>query len=105
MSHLVKLPDGGQIEINDHEYAVCKTLVVFNQMRAFKLDRVEVLGWKDSLLRAFPDLELDRLKMAIDGMISGAIPYDQNLGIRNIVIAYKRIARDMEGKLEILPLY
>ena len=85
---------------------VCKTLIVFNQMRAFKLDVVEVLGWKDTLLRVLPGVELDVLRMAVDGLISGAVPYDQNLVIRNIVIAVKRVARNEEGNLEILkPVY
>lgn len=92
-------------KLTKREREVCGSLITFNQMRAYKLDVVEVLGWKDTLLRIMPSLELDVLKAAVDGLISGAIPYDQNLGIRNIVIAVKRIARNEDGKLEILTLY
>lgn len=88
------------------EYEVCKALTVFNQLRAFKLDLNEVLMWKDTVLRIRPDVELEALKLAVDGLISGDIPYDEKIGIKNIFIALKRVIRDEDGKLITLkPVY
>lgn len=98
--------NGDEISLPRHEYNICAALVVFNQMRAFKLDRVEVLQWKDTILRVKPDVDLDELRLAIDGLVSGEIPYDQAIGIKNIFIALRRITRDDDGKLIILkPIY
>jgi hypothetical protein len=88
------------------ERALCSSLVVFNQLRAFKLDWKEVLQWKDTILRLKPDVDVKELKMAIDGLVSGEIPYDQAVGIKNIFIALRRISRDGDGNLYILkPVY
>lgn len=98
--------NGGEVSIPRHEYEVCRALITFNQMRAFKLDKVEVLQWKDTILRVKPDVDLDELRLAIDGLVSGEIPYDQAIGIKNIFIALRRITRGDDGKLEILkPIY
>src|SRR5688572_12034733 len=98
--------NGDEVSISRHEYNVCAALVVFNQLRAFKLDRVEVLQWKDTILRVKPDVKVDELRLAIDGLVSGEIPYDQSIGIKNIFIALRRITRDDDGKLIILkPVY
>jgi hypothetical protein len=98
---IVKI-DSGEISIPRHEYEVCRALVVFNQLRTFKLDKVEVLQWKDTIMRVKPGVNLDELKLAIDGLVSGEIPYDQAIGIKNIFIALRRITRDDDGKLVIL---
>lgn len=96
----------GEISLPRREWEICSALVVFNQLRAFKLDKTEVLMWKDTVLRIIPDVELDVLKLAIDGLISGEIPYDEKIGIKNLFIAIKRIARDDDGKLYTLkPVY
>ena len=98
--------NGQEITISPREMAVCKALIVFNQLRAFKLERVEVLQWKDTILRVHPDVDLDELRLAIDGLVSGQIPYDQAIGIKNIFIALRRITRDDDGRLIILkPIY
>lgn len=98
--------NGQEIELSKKEYAVCKALRVFNQLRAYKLDVVEVLQWKDTIMRIKPDVDLEELKLAIDGLITGEIPFDQSIGIKNIFIALKRISRDDDGKLIILkPIY
>jgi hypothetical protein len=104
MSEIEKF-NGKLLELSQKERGVVKALIVFNQLRAFKLDVVEVLGWKDTLLRVMPDIDVEVLRMAVDALISGKIPYDQNLGIRNIIIAVKRIYRNDDGKLEILTIY
>lgn len=97
------LNGGHQVpKLSPRQERVGKILVVFNQLRAYKLDLSEVFGWTNTLLRIYPDLELDRLQMAVDGMISGEIPYDQSIGIKNIVNALRRVIRNDDGSLEIL---
>jgi hypothetical protein len=93
-------------ELTPKENAICRALTVFNQLRAFKLDLFEVLQWKDTIVRVKPDVDVEALKLAIDGLVSGEIPYDQSIGIKNIFIALRRITRDENGKLITLkPVY
>ena len=86
--------------------AIMATMVVFNQLRAFKLDRIEANGWMNTILRIRPDIHVDHLRAAIDGMISGAIPYDDKIGIKNIFLALERVIEDDDkpGKYKILKL-
>lgn len=83
------------------EWEVCSLLNTFNQLRSFKLDPVEILEWKDTILRIRPDLEPVHLQMCIDGMITGQIPYDQTKGIKNIFDGLARVINE-DGKWKIL---
>ncbi len=79
------------------ELEICHALVLFNQLRAFKLDAVEVLEWKDTIMRLRPDLEPARLEFAILALISGEIEYNKDLGIQNIIRALKQVGEDENG--------
>lgn len=79
------------------ELEICHALVLFNQLRAFKLDMVEVLEWKDTIVRLNPDMEPPRLEFAILALISGEIEYNKDLGIQNIIRALKQVGEDENG--------
>lgn len=94
--------------LSDHQKAVMGCMVTFNQLRAFKLDQLEARGWMNTIERIRPGLPVEQLRLAIDGMISGAIPYDEKIGIKNIFIALERVVEDENkpGKWKILkPIY
>jgi hypothetical protein len=82
--------------------AIMGTLAVFNQMRAFKLDRAEAEGWMATILRLRPEVDVLQLRMAVDAMIGGKIPYDERIGIRNVIIALDRVVMTEPGKFEII---
>lgn len=91
-------------KLSDHQNAVMGCMITFNQLRAFKLDKLEAFGWMNTIERIRPNIPIDQLRMAIDGMISGAIPYDERIGIKNIFKALERVIEDEEhpGKWKIL---
>jgi len=82
---------------NERERKVCECLHLFNQLRAFKLDSVEILEWKDTIFRKVPDLDIAKLEFAIDGMMDEQIPYDKDKGIQNIFRALERVTETPTG--------
>jgi hypothetical protein len=87
------------------EMDVCNAIHTFNQLRSFKLDAIDILEWKDTIIRVRPDVDAEFLSFAIDGLITGSIPYDERIGIRNIFIALDRVVMQ-GGKLKYLkPIY
>jgi hypothetical protein len=103
ISHTNNLP----AQLSPKEIAMCQALHVFNQLRDFKLDALQVVEWKDTIVRIRPDVEPEVLLMAIDALISGDVDYEPKEGIHNIIRALKRVWRDEQtGKLTILkPVY
>jgi hypothetical protein len=81
-------------KLSDYQNSVMGCMVTFNQLRAFKLDKLEAIGWMNTISRIRPELPVPQLRMAIDGMISGAIPYDEKIGIKNIFKALERVVPD-----------
>jgi hypothetical protein len=97
---------GLALQLSQTEMDVCNAINTFNQLRAFKLDAIEVLEWKDTIIRVRPDIDLQALQIAIDGMITGEIAYDQAQGIKNIFNALKKVIIDEDGNYKILkPIY
>lgn len=93
-------------KLTTQQNLVMGCMVTFNQLRAFKLDQLEAKGWMNTIMRIRPDLPIEQLRMAIDGMISGAIPYDDKIGIKNIFVALERVVEESPGKWKILkPIY
>jgi len=93
------------LNLPQNELILCQLLNQFNQLRAYRLTAVEVLEWKDTIVRLIPEIDLKALQCAIDGMITGAIPYDDRLGIRNIFAAMQRVVNE-NGRYKILkPIY
>ncbi len=82
---------------------VCGALTTFNQLRSFKLDIIEMLEWKDTIIKLLPKLEIPALVYAIDKMILGELPYDRNEGIQNIFNALKKIEKTQTG-FRIMPV-
>ena len=90
--------EGSQAEIEisklpEHEFKLCQTVTKYNQLLAFKLDAEQVLDWKDSLIKTFGEVDIQRLDYALDKMISGEISFDKNLGIQNVIQAYKGVKK------------
>lgn len=79
-----------------YERQILDALIMFNQLRAFKLDGIEILQWKDSIVKLLPGLQVGALEFAIERMIIGQLEYDAKLGIQNIINALKKIER-IEG--------
>lgn len=107
MSELIKSERNLPAALSPKEIQMCQALHVFNQLRDFKLDALQVVEWKDTIQRIRPDVEPDVLLKAIDALIAGDVDYEPKEGIHNIIRALKRVWRDEQtGKLTILkPVY
>ncbi len=101
MSNIVK-HTSEQIEkvvagMSQQEKDICGALNTFNQLRSFKLDIVEILEWKDTIVKLLPRLEVPALEFAIEKMILGELEYQHNDGIQNIIRALKKIEKTETG--------
>lgn len=91
MSDIIKPVGGSNLPatMTSVEKGIVGALATFNQIRAFKMDAAEAISWMRTITRLFPDIEVDRVRVAVDGIISGEFDYDEKKGIRNITIAIK----------------
>lgn len=90
---------------NALELKVCECLHTYNQLRSFKLDSLEIIEWKDTLLNKIPDLSPRKLDFAIDAMMDGQIPYDSHAGIQNIFKALSLVDDSREPYKVLKPIW
>jgi hypothetical protein len=83
------------------QFELCMVIRDFNQLRSFKLNDVEVLEWKDTLIRIKPDLTPAMLQYAIDRLMDGELEYNEKRGIQNIFSALKLIGENEDGEFYI----
>lgn len=86
MNNLLPIPKAALEQLSTREKLICDSLNTFNQLRDFPLNAIQILEWKDSLLRIMPDLEPDKLEFVIDRMIDGQLTYKPEYGIKNLFI-------------------
>jgi hypothetical protein len=101
MGEIQKTPTNGAnlpATLTHRENQVMGALVVFNQLRAYKMDLAESEGWRHTILRLRPDIEIEQLRLAIDGMIDGRIDYDEKKGIKNIFSALRFVGKNERGE-------
>lgn len=79
------------------ERQVCNAIHEYNQLRAIPLAPIEILEWKDTLLRLYPAIDVEALNFAILQMKADNIEYDQFFGIQNITKALKRVEKTKNG--------
>lgn len=92
MNELIKSPTQ-ELQLSRNEERLCDILNTFNQLREYPLNAIQILEWKDSLLRILPDLEPDKLEFVIDRMIDGQITYKPEFGIKNLFIGLALIEK------------
>lgn len=73
------------------DFEIARTVYEFNKLRSFKLSTVEILEWKDSILKLMPDIDANKLMFVIEKMMDGTLEYDHNLGIQNIFRGLKKV--------------
>lgn len=88
---------------------VIKAVVEFNQLRSFSLTPVEIAEWARTIIRIWPDYDVEWLNFVIDKMKCGQMEYDRGLGIQNIFQALKNSLRRRDGDknlyfVKVLPL-
>lgn len=100
---IINPPQPGSLEntikgLSQYENSICEQLHRFNQLRAYPLSAVDILEWKDSIVKFYgQSLDTGALEFAIDQLIFGKIEYDKNTGIQNIFSALKEITSDGHG--------
>lgn len=102
MSDLIHQQRNLPAGLSPRETRICQIMHTFNQLRPFKLDDVEKLEWKDSILRIMPDVDLGALEFAVDRLLTGEVSYDKTEGIQNIFRALRRVKKIGEGQYELL---
>jgi len=95
MSGIQTIPKGA-LDLTDRDRLICNCIHTFNQLRDFKLTAIEVLEWRDSLNRIWPDMNPDRLAFVIDKLMTGELEYKPSIGIQNLFKGLKKVER-IEG--------
>jgi hypothetical protein len=85
------------VQLGSEEKRICAILNTYNQLRPYKLDAVEVLEWKDSIIKLVKDLDIDALEFLVDKMIAGEMDYDRDKGIQNIFLGLKKVEKTETG--------
>lgn len=101
---LIKQQDGLELAatLTERQIMIGGRLLRFNELRAFKLDETEMARWAQTLDKAIPDLNLEKLSFAILKIAMGEIEYDTQRGIQNIFRALERVAEPEPGKFKVL---
>lgn len=91
--NLVKY-EGGKVALSDRENEVCTCINLFNQLRDYKLSDIEILEWKDTILRLLPEAEPQAIQFVIERLMTGEIEYKKDEGIRNIFRGLDHIEKE-----------
>ncbi len=89
-------------KLPEKEFKICAALHRMNQLRNYKLGVIEILEWKDSIVKLMPEVEIEAIDFVIDKLIIGELHYEPNIGIRNIVIGLKNIEKE-NGEFRVKP--
>ena len=91
-------------QLSPREQEVCDAIATYNQLRAFKLDAIDVLEWKDTLLKLMPNVRTSAITFVIEQMVAGNLEHKHTDGLQNIIRGLKRI-RKRDGQWQIIPDY
>lgn len=75
-------------------------LFQYNQLTPYTISDAQITDWSKSLLELIPELTANILKKLIDGMKTTKYPFDKNIGIQNIFIAYNHYLGKYRTKLD-----
>lgn len=89
-------------KLPEKEFKICAALHRMNQLRSYKLGVIEILEWKDSILKLLPEVNISAIDFVIDKLITGELDYDANIGIKNITIGLNKIEKN-EGSYRVKP--
>ncbi len=104
MSNIQKVNSGLE-SLPAVEVRICAALSEMNKLRDFPLDDLEILEWKDTIVKLAPDTTPEMLEFVIDRMITGDIAYEKQNGIRNIFLGLKEIEVKEDGKIKMRSRY
>ncbi len=65
----------------------------FSLMRAYKMDKIEVMAWANTLERLLPDIDPLALCWLVEEMMCCRYPYDKNAGIQQLVAGLGNIEK------------
>jgi len=82
-----------RMKLTDREKEVCDALATYNQLRAFKLDAIDILEWKDTILKLMPNVKPPAIQFVIEQMVAGNIEHKKDEGIQNIVRGLKIVVK------------
>lgn len=102
MNDIIKHQNSLPEALTEREIKICQSLHVFNQLRDFKLDALQVIEWKDTIQRLAPDADPEKVQCVIDNLILGELDYDPKLGIHNIFKGLKRVRKNKFGEYELI---
>jgi hypothetical protein len=80
---------------------ICKKLLDINLIVGFQMKTDDLVLWADELDRLMPLEDLKKLPFILDCFKTTRLPFDNNLGIRNIFLAVKEIIVDEDGSYKI----
>jgi hypothetical protein len=78
---------------SDEDYL--KQLAQVNLLTSFPINDDYLRAWCKSIRELVPELTAQTLKIIIDQMKLGGLPYDSKKGIQNIIEGYKLILKDL----------
>ena len=64
-------------------------LTDINDVLSYDMDAHKIANWAKHIDRILPELDLDKLRLVIDRILTGEFPYNQNNGIQNIFNALR----------------
>ncbi len=85
------------MNLSQREKDICDALALYNQLRSFKLDAIDILEWKDTILTLMPKVKVDAITFVVEQMIFGNIEHKKDEGLQNIIRGLKLIVK-RDGK-------
>lgn len=85
----------------ENEKKMCDAIHKVNQLRTFKLDFVEILEWKDTIIKLIPNIHPEVVEFAVEKMLTGELDYNKDYGIKNIFIAIREVIIDEDGEIKL----
>lgn len=82
-----------RMKLTPLEQEVCNALATYNQLRSFKLDAIDILEWKDTILKLMPKVKADAIQFVIEQMVAGNLEHKKDEGLQNIVRGLKRVVK------------
>lgn len=87
----------GPVKVELPNRLVLEAINEFNKLRAYPLDKKEIVEWASTLERVVIDLDPLMLCWLVDEMLAGRHEYDKHGGIQNLTLGLMKIEKTKTG--------
>lgn len=92
-----KSQQGTQLTLSDRGVRIAKKLIEINSLVGYQLSAEDIIAWSADCDRLMSPEDLEKLPFILDCFKTMRLPFDNNLGIRNLFRALPMVEKTETG--------